>query len=78
MPKCKLWAPGKLTYPLSANANVLSATFCTPTPPAGTTLTYILGQKVAPLMYILGRKQWKVAGSMLALAESGYVHLPGP
>jgi hypothetical protein len=23
----KLWGPGKTTYPLSANANVLSATF---------------------------------------------------
>jgi len=53
--------PGKLTAPLSAFHNVLSATFC----------FYLAWE----LRYH-GTSRWGVAESTLTLAESGAVNLP--
>ncbi len=62
------WGVGKLMYPLSANANILSATSRLPPP----FLPYY-DVSVVPAGGERG-----VMESMLALAESGYVNLPTP
>ncbi len=72
--------PGKSTYPLSANANVLPSTFRSFCPNI-----YVRGGGTFhPNMYVSvvpagigGGGLPKVAESTLSLAESGYVNLPG-
>ncbi len=68
MPWYVLWGVGKLTSPLSANANVLSATFRFPPP-----FRPYYDVSVVPAGGERG-----VTGRALALAESGDINLPTP
>jgi hypothetical protein len=66
-----LWGVGKLTYPLSANVNVLSAT---PRPNYDVSMLPAGGEGGKSG----GWEKRKVVESTLVLAESVYVNLPWP